>query len=79
MREVLKGIKEGEGLGETQNGWGIKIGKNQYGYKCLNIGHFEEGKMNGEGIQIGEYGYMFEGSFLRDKRSQTLRRDNDGS
>ena len=56
MREVLKGIDRGKGLGNTENGWGIKVGKNQYEEKCLKLGRFEEGLLHGEGIQIDKDG-----------------------
>ena len=50
MREVLKWIEEGKRLGNTENGWGIKVGRDQDGDKCVCIGRFEGGLLHGEGI-----------------------------
>ena len=61
MREVLGVIKEGSSLGKTENGWGIKVMKNQEGTKCLNIGTFLNGELYGEAIQIDIIGWMYEG------------------
>ena len=52
MGEVLEGIEEGKGLGDTENGWGIKVGRNQDDHKSLKIGRFKESLLDGEGIEI---------------------------